>query len=120
MAGSKDSPFSHRRPSSLRDMDPEEIAWLAGWLEGEGTFGVQPGGYPKIAAASVDLDVLERAYKLTHVGRISQVKKQQEHHQQCWVWQVSRINDTVPLLEAILPFMMERRAARIRQLLEAV
>jgi hypothetical protein len=112
-----------RNPSSLRDMSSEEIAWLAGWLEGEGcfSFGGAGGKYPRISAASTDLDTLEHVLKITNVGNITgRWVDKNPNHRKLWTWTVCTANDVAPLLEAILPFMMERRAARILELLKAL
>lgn len=41
-------------------LDPPSLAWLAGLLEGEGTFSVN-SGYPRVSVQMSDPDVLERA-----------------------------------------------------------
>src|SRR5712691_9526273 len=37
-----------------------DIHWLAGFLEGEGSFGKNNSGVPQISATSTDLDVVRR------------------------------------------------------------
>jgi len=50
--------------------DDRSIAWLAGLLEGEGTF-TNAGGYPRISATMCDRDVLERAAKIIGIPTVS-------------------------------------------------
>lgn len=49
---------------------PTATPWLAGLLEGEGTFGVN-GAYPRISVDMCDRDVLERAASIMGAGRVS-------------------------------------------------
>lgn len=42
-------------------MHTRDIRWLAGFLEGEGSFTVNRGVYPRVTVASTDLDVLQHA-----------------------------------------------------------
>lgn len=112
-----------RAPTTLLEMSPTDLAWLAGWLEGEGTFGFQQVNgvvYPKLAAASTDHDTLERAQAITGVGRIMNITKQKPHHKQSWIWNVYRCNDVLALMQAIEPLMMSRRQARIHEVIELV
>ena len=114
--------FSFPAPLSLRNMSEAELAWVAGWLEGEGCFQVQRASnyiYPKILAASTDLDTLEHVLKITGVGRITYRKKEKSHHKDCWTWQVTRHHDAAALLRLLEPRMMSRRARKIREVLEA-
>ena len=48
---------------ALEPTDDRAVAWLAGLLEGEGTFG-HSGGYPRIAVEMCDHDVLARAARI--------------------------------------------------------
>lgn len=50
--------------------DPRSTAWLAGLLEGEGTFA-NAAGYPHISVQMCDRDVLERAAGIMGIGRVS-------------------------------------------------
>lgn len=50
--------------------DPRSIAWVAGLLEGEGTFA-NAAGYPQISASMCDRDVLERAAGIMGIPAVS-------------------------------------------------
>lgn len=50
--------------------DARSIAWVAGLLEGEGTFA-NIGGYPTISASLCDRDVLERAAAIIGITTVS-------------------------------------------------
>lgn len=104
-----------------------DLMWLAGFLEGEGTFvssrrrNAQGRDYvqPRIQAYSTDLDVLQRAQRVSGVGRVCGPLKNSrpDRYKDRYCWSVSRQAEVYPLLEALLPHMGERRAARIRELL---
>lgn len=104
--------------------DIVEVAWLAGLLEGEGSFGLKMSGkgvgavrnVPVVKVAMKDLDVIHRAHSVAGFGRVctgSAGTKNCVMH----TWQ-SEDRDRVPdLLRALLPFMGQRRAEQIRKVL---
>jgi hypothetical protein len=101
-----------------------ETAWLAGLFEGEGTFvsanngkrsrGIDNGC--RVALYMTDKDVVERAAKLIGVEvRTSQPKRPLTAK---LVYRIQFFgNKAVAVMEAILPFMGERRSERIKYLL---
>jgi hypothetical protein len=111
-------------------MIPEEIAWLAGLLEGEGSFMVhraQAKGklYEKarVQVSMSDRDVVERVARLFHreEGQSYSVVAQphrvgKEHHSTIYRVFVngSRAEE---IMQAIRPLMGERRGAKIDEVL---
>jgi hypothetical protein len=68
-----DSKYSFPKPSTLRQMSATELAWLAGWLEGEGSFSIKHikgWNYASIVGGSTDFDSIQRLVELTNVGRV--------------------------------------------------
>lgn len=100
-------------------IDPINLAWLAGWLEGEGCFQQRdpspeyPGGYITVMAVSTDRDTILRARAVAGVGTISVRKKQAAHHKDAWNFGVWRREDVLWLVEQLYPLMGERRRAAI-------
>lgn len=102
--------------------------WLAGFLEGEGSFlcGRVHGGKKakldksylrlSVAAVSVDLEVLERCRALAG-GRIT--GPYERGHQATWNWHLSRMKEAVALMEELRPLMGGRRQAQIDRCLSA-
>ena len=95
-------------------MKPTDLAWLAGLLEGEGSFLKPPPSAPKLAivrVAMTDRDVIDRAAHLMGVGVISLTPKN-PRHKLVWIAQAkgTRARD---LMLAIKPFMGERRSGQI-------
>ena len=93
----------------------ENIAWLAGLLDGEGYFASSTGA-PRIHLAMTDEDIVQRVAALTG-GRIHSSYQKPNRKR---VFRFSANGElAVYWMEAILPFMGERRAARIGELLVA-
>lgn len=92
-------------------MTDTEIAWLAGWLEGEGYFGYNNGS-PFIRAKSVDYDTLLKVQATAGKGNIRVEHTDKEHHKDTWEWAVFGIN-AVNVMLAIRDYMGERRTSKI-------
>lgn len=117
------SKHSFTEPSSVRDMTEIELAWLAGWLEGEGSFILQHNHgmrYPRVSASSTDRDVLEYILAITGVGTLYDRPKRFEHYKDQWAWMVYRKNDAVDLMTRLAPYMFGRRWATINAILKEV
>jgi len=97
-----------------------EIAWLAGIIEGEGTF-VWNGGkkkVPSMLVASTDLDVVEKIRDLVCPDR--DIKTYRLNEKNCKpIHRISITKRVVleELLEKIRPYMCERRGKRIDEFL---
>ena len=115
------------RPSTLRTMTDAEVAWLAGLLEGEGSFLAlrrkgKPGRTPRISMGSTDLDVLEGVQAITGVGAITPVSAASARlgTKPMWQWRLTRAADCKALAERLKPWMGSRRSGQIDVLLDAV
>ena len=98
-------------------MNLDEIMWVAGLLEGEGSFEYRASHSPRISCASTDLDVLERIKEYTGSGYIYEQGKQKSHHKFVWVWVVHG-KDAVVIMEFIKPHMLKRRSQKIDGVLD--
>lgn len=92
-----------------------EIAWVAGWLEGEGSF-TSPLRSPRISATNTDLDVLERVCRL--LGAAWYPCKTDRRHQTkpLWLFHLCGKNAIAWML-TIYPFMGRRRRSQIRSVI---
>ena len=96
----------------MRDLD---LGWLAGLLEGEGSFSRTR---MEIVLVSSDQDVVLRAARL--MGGFSKVKNHQANSlgsKQLWLCRVTGARAR-NVLTAILPHMGVRRSARIQSVLD--
>lgn len=101
----------------------EDLAWLAGILEGEGSFQWmkrQPGRCaPYIQLRMSDKDVVERAAILMNTLKVRSYQRQQAGktiYKRMYVAVVTGFKAAL-LMEILLPQMGVRRAAKIRELL---
>jgi hypothetical protein len=97
-----------------------ELVWLAGLLEGEGTFidqrtGTNTGGSGLVRIGMNDLDVVEKAALLMK-GEIKVHVDLRPNHQIHYYCVVSGIRAR-ELMTAVLPYMGKRRSAAITALL---
>lgn len=98
-------------------MNNEETIWLAGLLEGEGSFLFRKGGSPKISCAMTDLDIIEYIQNLVG-GKVYAVSRQKEHHKDAWVW-ILHGKDAIDLMKILLPYMFSRRYNRINEVIDS-
>lgn len=105
-------------------MTRDELCWLAGWLEGEGTFYASEtkGNSPRavIQVFSVDRDTIEKAARLMG-GRITVIKPRECRGTQ-WKSQGGLRAEVggepaAALMRQLLPFMGQRRTAQITKAL---
>lgn len=103
-----------------------EIAWLAGIMEGEGSFGAVSRGKseyaPRVALCMTDRDVVIRAFEIADCGRIygpyevleSNVGPGPFKKRYQWIVQGK---EAIAFMELVLPYMFERRATKIQEIL---
>lgn len=105
-----------------------DLYWLAGWLEGEGSFTF----YTKlcgdgntrrnwhISGTSTDEDVLQRVADLLKVRLLGPyIAKQNPDFKPYWRIDLSRRRDVLAVCEALFPLMGARRQEQIQRLLDA-
>lgn len=98
----------HGPSTPLNPMTSEDVAWVAGLLEGEGTF-VGNGRRNAIRATMTDLDVLEQVQRITGCGNIYRVTRRAAHHKQAYIWSVRRNRHVTELAACIAPLLSTRR-----------
>lgn len=106
-------------------MKSDDLAWIAGFLEGEGYFLTETSerGYIRvlIGVTSTDLDVLEKLQHLVPEGSIcgpytpAATSFGSKPH---WKWRLGARGLVVELSEQLRPLMGERRQGQIDVLLE--
>lgn len=111
----------------MNEINETQLAWIAGILEGEGSFvekHVKKGGrnyyYAKIQCGMTDEDVVRRLHTLTGVGNVNGPSvPRKAGHKPMWHWSVGAQADVIPLLRALKPLMGKRRSEKIAYLLDA-
>lgn len=102
-------------------------AWVAGLLEGEGSFiisrrkSTNGSTYPtfSVKCGMCDKDALEKLMKLSEMGNVTgpHLNKKNPRAKPVWYWSTNRRECVRALCLAILPWMGSRRRIRIEQVL---
>lgn len=102
-------------------MTSEETAWVAGILEGEGSFRARYSG-PCISVRMTDRDVVERLHELISGSTLCgpYVRNGARSRKPIWNLNVTAKKAVVDLCEQIRPWMMERRRAQMDAMLAAL
>lgn len=101
------------RQRQLRNLSSSEIGWVAGLLEGEGSFiVVRNGTRPRVQMQSTDEDVLLKLRAVLGAGRICPIS-QRANRKQCWAFALNTRDDIDLLLRQIYPMMGARRRVQI-------
>lgn len=102
---------------------PENLAWLAGLLEGEGSFYVRRARdrHPRVAVSlqMTDRDIVERAKAIAGCGGAVLVGDRSRHYpgkgwKDIYHWRVQAEDHAVALMWAIYPWMGARRRGQIK------
>lgn len=95
----------------------ENLAWVAGALEGEGSFLLRQGRRPEVRAGMSDEDIIRRLHDVTGVGGVYGPFKKTHNGKQCkdsWVFSVQNQGEAYALMVALYPWMGKRRQDQIR------
>lgn len=94
-----------------------DLHWMAGLLEGEGSFYRTLSGNIRAKMSSVDLDVVERIARLTGTKPHGPYIPRNPRHQAYYMWYLDGrpANDFMLLL---LPLMSSRRRMQIAEAIE--
>lgn len=111
----------------MNTWNKEDLAWVAGVFEGEGTFTFRTysgTGRNQITMRIVmtDLDVVERIHTIIGFGNIygpyvsSQPKKDGTSRKPSYHWAITKQADVILVGEALFPWFGERRKARFLEM----
>ncbi len=98
----------------VRLSERDDVLWLAGLLEGEGTFDLHRGKYPRVRVGMTDRDVIGRAATLMGVSvttRFHKAPYQASFHAE------ATGAKAVLIMAAVFPHMGSRRSGRIATVL---
>lgn len=94
-------------------LDYHTAGWLVGILEGEGSFDLAKGRYPRIRLGMTDADVVRKAAGLMGSTVYTEFRYPHKPMFRTEVWG-ARAAD---LMENLLPWMGARRSARVAEVL---
>ncbi|UDL14635.1 LAGLIDADG endonuclease [Arthrobacter phage KeAlii] len=92
----------------------DDLLWLAGLLEGEGTFDAHRGKYPRIRLAMTDRDIVGRAASLMDAK--IRLSLHTAPAKPTWHTEISG-QRAAEIMSQILPFMGTRRSGKIAEVL---
>jgi hypothetical protein len=92
------------------------IAWSAGFIEGEGTFTFyEKGNFPYITVGQKDIDLLQKL-KNTYKGNIYHRERSGINQTPIEIWQIGT-NNAIAIMMTIFPFMSKKRKNEIIQVI---
>lgn len=94
--------------------DHDDLVWLSGLLEGEGTFDLHRGKYPRIRLGMTDRDVVGRAASL--MGARIRMSIPLDHSKTMFHTEISGAR-AAAIMRTLLPYMGARRSGKIGQIL---
>jgi hypothetical protein len=94
--------------------DERDVIWLAGLAEGEATFDLHRGKYPRVRVGMTDRDVVGRAATL--MGSRVTMRLHPAPNQATWHAEVSG-EKAIAVMTALLPHMGSRRSGAIATVL---
>jgi len=98
----------------MNDLRIEDIYWIAGFLEGEGSF-MRCGGTITVQAAQVQKDPIDKLVDLCQ-GRVGYYERDNPKHNNYYRWAI--YGEAAELvMKAIYPIMSSKRKAKIGELL---
>lgn len=94
----------------------DDLLWLAGLLEGEGTFDAHRGKYPRIRLAMTDRDIVGRAASL--MDSTIRLSLHRAPNKPTWHTELSGVR-AAQIMRLLLPHMGSRRSGKIAEALAA-
>ena len=104
-----------RRPRPVHSVDPLELAWAAGLIEGEGSVWIKSGPYPAaiVQLSMTDEDVVRKLHKIFQIGDVYIQKPGVRSVKLQWKWRVSAQSHVAWVLDLLYPLMGSRRKVQI-------
>lgn len=103
-------------------MTAVQIAWMAGIIEGEGTFvaSLRRGKrkYPSMTVRMTDEDIVRRLHEFTGVGAFGAMAVRGMMTKPAYTWKVSRKADFAEICRIIQPYMGIRRSEQMHRVLK--
>ncbi len=90
-------------------MTPEEAAWLAGYIDGDGCVSLSNRSgrvwrSPLLVIDSCDTELLDEVIRLAG-GALIKKPSREAHHRQAWTWRLTGADNIIALLTKIEPYM---------------
>ena len=108
--------------SKTFDISDFDLGWFVGIIEGEGSINAHinsKSGYlcTELTVSSTDEDLIDRLHSI-YPGKSEYVKEYKNHYKTQWIWSVTKREDIRTVVNKILPYMMNRRANKMKEVIE--
>jgi len=111
-----------------------QLAWVAGFYEGEGTFTHRRLTYRNrrgeirdrhtvrsvVRIGQQNLEPLKRCVRYTGLGHINGPYISRRSHHRYWVWTIGQTEEVAKFVELISPYLSKKRLEQIRYVTEEV
>lgn len=99
-----------------------DLGWFVGIIEGEGSINAhinKKSGYlcTELTVSSTDEDLIDRLHSI-YPGKSKYVKEYKNHYKTQWIWSLTKREDIRTVVGKILPYMMNRRASKMREVID--
>lgn len=105
-------------------MNQIELGYVAGLIDGEGCIWARETKTGNIDVAvkvtSTDLDIVEKMFNFTGVGKIHGPYNNPEKKKPYWSWDLQRMREIREILSQVRPMMSLRRQKSIDEVLEVI
>ena len=103
---------------SIENYSREDLAWLAGFFEGEGSFRQSDRAYWEITQSS--LEPLERGFSIFPVGKIYGPYANKPGRQPYYRWVACKFEEVQAVVAATWPWLSRRRRDQYKSQLSKV
>ena len=108
--------------SKTFDISDFDLGWFVGIIEGEGSISAHinsKSGYlcTELTVSSTDEDLIDRLHSI-YPGKSEYVKEYKNHYKTQWIWSLTKREDIRTVINKILPYMMNRRANKMKEVIE--
>ena len=110
----------YTKPYIDPDLSPVDLAWVCGFLEGEGSFGAYETNkkpskkYARVQCSNTDLECIERLKALLG-GNVYKQKPREgkPHYKPIYMWSLNASEQAKGVMRLMQPYMSTRRQAQI-------
>jgi len=94
---------------SLSNLSVAEKAYIAGFLDGEGSFGIQKSGYPFVIVANSDKSVINWISEKVGYGTKWYVNDARGNRKPMYSFRIQTYADIIEFIEAIIPYLKVKK-----------
>lgn len=101
-------------PSTQEEMRPEDVGWLAGIIDGEGTVVVEQRC---VAVYNTELEIVARCELVAQAGRVRVSRPANGSQKTLYIWTLKRWDDFVRVMSSVVLLMSSRKRTQVEKIL---